>query len=427
MPPIRGTKALPSDKIARHTSSLPRPHVTIVGWLWLLIFGAVLALGVIKKINLLMLLASPFLALWFWNALLAGLSMRGLRGKRTIMGPIFAQDPFVVHVAVTNHAWFSRLGMQFKDQGPAHHLLMFAPRLRRGHTEDFLKKVILPDRGLYPWGRLQMTSGYPLGLVQWRKTLVPPENLIVLPRMGRFHLGRFRRFLRSANPYSKQVRNRPQRRLAAQTEFHGLRAFRSGDSPKWIHWRTTARRGELMVREFEDVPGENLVVVVDPLCDAPQAGLIPDQENVVDLDSCAKSYAQLDQIISLAATICWAWQRHQGERLILAVAGQDPVVIDSEVGHDTILRMLERLAVEEGNVSRDRKNLLDSLAKLSLPRAPVLFLAAAPSELEAPLAQALNRPVTQIVAADLDQLDFYEKPGDHRKRLIGKNASNRLN
>ena len=41
-------------------------------------------------------------------------------------------------------------------------------------------------------------------------------------------------------------------------------AFRPGDSRRHIHWRTTARRGTLMVREFEDWPSDNLILLVDP-------------------------------------------------------------------------------------------------------------------------------------------------------------------
>src|SRR5262249_49364986 len=70
---------------------------------------------------------------------------------------------------------------------------------------------------------------------------------------------------RAGAPPSPRRRRRPRRHPTAQAEFHGLRAFRSGDSPRWIHWRTSARCGELMVREFEDVPPDHLVLVVEPV------------------------------------------------------------------------------------------------------------------------------------------------------------------
>src|SRR5204863_4021232 len=134
------------------------------------------------------------------------------------------------------------------------------------------------------------------------------EEIIVLPRLGRLHRGRLRRFLaRSSLTVSRSLQH-PRRHPSAQAEFHGLRAFRSGDSPRWIHWRTSARCGELMVREFEDVPSDNLILVVDPS--------LPEKRGRDTLHSGVPSpfFALLEDAISLAATICWAWCRQTGDR-----------------------------------------------------------------------------------------------------------------
>ena len=37
-----------------------------------------------------------------------------------------------------------------------------------------------------------------------------------------------------------------------------------GDSPRWIHWRTSARAGELMVKEFEQQNEQDLAILIDP-------------------------------------------------------------------------------------------------------------------------------------------------------------------
>ncbi len=46
-------------------------------------------------------------------------------------------------------------------------------------------------------------------------------------------------------------------------ELAGLRAFRPGDDPRGIHWRTSARRGMLLVREHEDDEGCEATIVFD--------------------------------------------------------------------------------------------------------------------------------------------------------------------
>ena len=46
-------------------------------------------------------------------------------------------------------------------------------------------------------------------------------------------------------------------------EFYGVREYRAGDPLRHVHWRTTARRGELAVREFEREVGAPLVLLLD--------------------------------------------------------------------------------------------------------------------------------------------------------------------
>ena len=49
----------------------------------------------------------------------------------------------------------------------------------------------------------------------------------------------------------------------APADFYGIRSYRPGDSPRWIHWRTTARVGQPMVREFEEPPQQHLTVILE--------------------------------------------------------------------------------------------------------------------------------------------------------------------
>ena len=125
------------------------------------------------------------------------------------------------------------------------------------------------------------------------------NRVIVLPRLGTLHTGRLRRWLmQSARPDERVRRNR--RRLSQEVEFHGLRQFRPGDSPRWIHWRTSARSGELMVREFDQGVHHDLVLFVEPY-----------------LASGDSNRDALEAALSLAATICWAWCREGGDRVTL--------------------------------------------------------------------------------------------------------------
>jgi uncharacterized protein (DUF58 family) len=372
------------------------------GLYWLIVSVGLLGIGLFKGINLLLLLACLMLALWLLNVVLAGRRLGRLRGQRFRDGPVFARVPFLVQVQVTNPRSAPVLSVRVEDHGDAHALGWFVPRLEGRQRAEFQQWVTLPERGSYRWGALTASSAYPFGLVRRGRALTPAEEVIVLPALGRLHRGRLRCYLTPVGYYSAPARGSTRRDPTAQAEFHGLRAFRSGDSPRWIHWRTSARCGELMVREFEDVPNDNLVVVVDPELPAGHPS------------------AALDAVISLAATVCWEWCRQKGDFLALVVAGPEPEVIDGVTGPELALRTLECLAVQTGQSSSDADALVECLQTHPLPPAPLLLLGARPSALGDLLAQRLGRPVAALDASALADIDFYEGPPLPAGRGSGK-------
>src|SRR5436189_243684 len=46
-------------------------------------------------------------------------------------------------------------------------------------------------------------------------------------------------------------------------ELHGVREYAQGESLRRVHWRSTARRGQLMVKEMEDAPRDEIAVLLD--------------------------------------------------------------------------------------------------------------------------------------------------------------------
>jgi uncharacterized protein (DUF58 family) len=58
------------------------------------------------------------------------------------------------------------------------------------------------------------------------------------------------------------ARRRAVRRLAG-SEPHGVREYRDGESLRAVHWPSSARRGRLIVREMEEPPRDEVVVVLD--------------------------------------------------------------------------------------------------------------------------------------------------------------------
>ena len=87
-------------------------------------------------------------------------------------------------------------------------------------------------------------------------------------------------------------------------DFFGLREWQTGDSPKWIHWRTTARIGQLAVRQFEQHRRFDTCILVDAFA-------------ADDQDSEA-----VESAISLAATFLVHLVGSPANQVVLAVAGK---------------------------------------------------------------------------------------------------------
>jgi uncharacterized protein (DUF58 family) len=86
-------------------------------------------------------------------------------------------------------------------------------------------------------------------------------------------------------------------------EVFGVREYRAGDSLRRIHWRSSARHGELVVREFEPPGLQTLTILVDPSPPTTQAA---------------------DQIARLAASEAWDCIR-EGGRVVVGGPGLEPV------------------------------------------------------------------------------------------------------
>src|SRR5262245_11639643 len=257
------------------------------GRLWLVASAALLGAGWIKGINLLMLLGYLMIGLVVLNAIVAYRQGRRVRGRRVELGPLFAGQPGAWDVELTCSARPSS-GWKVVDVGPDHGLEWFQDRLEPNETVRFRATMTPKRRGRYALEPLSTVSLFPFGLVRWGHPIGPPESWVVLPTVGRLDAAGFRRWLERAARGDGRLHRVARPSMIHQDDLYGLRPFRPGDSPRWIHWRTSARRNEKMVREFEEASGQNLILVVDP--GGPTA-------NAADLEA----------LLSLAATICWEW------------------------------------------------------------------------------------------------------------------------
>ena len=112
-------------------------------------------------------------------------------------------------------------------------------------------------RGAFTGSEIVLTSGAPFGFLASERLIEVPSELVVVPRwveMRSFPI------LEPSSFPSDVLHERA--RTGAGEEFIGVRDYRPGDPPRHVHWRSTARAGHLVVREFEEEVASRVCLVL---------------------------------------------------------------------------------------------------------------------------------------------------------------------
>ena len=97
----------------------------------------------------------------------------------------------------------------------------------------------------------------PFGLAHAEVDLAAGGSLLVYPRLVALD-----RLFSESGAHAQDGRRLLLRRPSG-FDLHSVREYEQGESLRKVHWRTTARRGQLMVKELEDAPRDEIAVVLD--------------------------------------------------------------------------------------------------------------------------------------------------------------------
>ncbi len=292
-----------------------RTRLSREGVYYCLVVLAVLSGAVGRQLNLLMLVGSVLAGPFLFSLIYGRLALRRLAVERKLPSHLHAAQRLAVDLSVTNHRrWLGVWGVEVQDvlrreeaSGSAEDVsaAVFFTHVAAGETSQVRYAGRLPRRGRYRFGPLRLMSRFPLGLVRHSRIVPDTSTLIVHPKLGQ--LTRNWAHIARENASGGQ---RMQRRGLLEGEFHGLRDWRPGDSRRWVHWRTSARRGALVVRQFEQRRSEDLALLVDLW--QPQDPSDEQRENV-------------ETAVSFVASVIAEACGQLGRQLVLSVAADQPL------------------------------------------------------------------------------------------------------
>ncbi|UCE86199.1 MAG: DUF58 domain-containing protein [Deltaproteobacteria bacterium] len=234
---------------------------TRAGWLF---FGLTFGVGFAALNtgnNLLYLVLSFMLAFLILSGLLSESALRGVRVKRLLPREAQAGVTARVVLEIENHARRApAFAIAVEDltrgrgvRGVRATGRVFALRVAAGDRERRSYAFAADRRGWFAFQGFRVSTRFPFGLFSKSLYLDAPDRLLVYPRMERL---RAPELDGTADPHDADTRTRPTR----GAQVSGLREFAAGDSLRRIHWRATARRGALVVREPEGDAGAEIEV-----------------------------------------------------------------------------------------------------------------------------------------------------------------------
>lgn len=288
--------------------------------------------------NPLLLLAGILFGPLLWNFLIPFPILRRMEVKRNLPECVFAREDFPCEIELVSH---SRSGFSctsihpFPDIPLLFHLEKvqeFTPR--KNETHRLLNYTLeIRSRGIFEPKNVQISCSYPFGLFSWSRTFQTSSvSLTVFPE----------RIDTKAFWEQAVMPNAAEGIRSIDGDFAGLRLWTEGEPLRRIHWRASARHGQLLAAK-QDGPQPLSVFLIADLTD-------PNRRNA-------------EKSISLTASLIWDLCRDlapftfgaETAIWLMLVDGEKNELLKSEETEDFCRLALEKLArfqPREGNLPK---------------------------------------------------------------------------
>lgn len=310
--------------------------------------------------------------LWSW------LAVRGVRmGRRTRTRRSQVGKNFVEQFTTRNTNLLPKLWLEVRDHSslPGYKASHVVPTLMPGKNYQWQASTTCLVRGEFQLGPMTVISGDPFGLFLTPRRINASERIIVYPGVVPISQVKL--------PIGLVSGGEAQRHMTPNitTNASGVREYVAGDSINRVHWKSTARRGKLIVKEFELDPLVDIWLFVDFSAQSlvedstlerlggngtviPKSNEIPkstEEYGVVIAASLATHFIDIERALGF---ITYVPQRE---------------AFQPERGHRQLTRILETLAVARSKSPQSLKSMI-SLESPHIARGSTLVIITASAE-----------------------------------------------
>jgi uncharacterized protein (DUF58 family) len=307
------------------------PHrslrLTREGWYFLVVTMAIGMAALNTGHNLFYLVFAMLVALIIVSGLLSERVVGALEVERRLPAEIFARSAVPIEFRVRNknrRRTSYAVELRHGAEGEPRARVAFVDRLDAGAERSFAAVATFPRRGRRAFRSIHLVTRFPFGLFEKTRILTSRESCLVYPSLD----GRdVRRAVQGDGPAGT-------RKHRLGEDVIGLRRKIPDDDPRRIHWRASARLGELVVTEH-----------AQPL----------DRPIVVFFDDRVSRGDRFERAVERTASLVWQASR-AGRRVYLH--SWDRTIRDD--GPEALRTMLAFLAeVEPGEAPGDTRKLRD--------------------------------------------------------------------
>jgi len=296
-------------------------RITKVG-LWYVLFTVIVSIAATNTgNNALYMVLALMLGVLVASGLLSRQNVRALEVSLEAPHEIFANRPFHLHFRLRNRSrllprWLLLFSVSRKGRP------LLVPYLGRRGSGVGDAELILPRRGRRNLDSVHVSSLFPFGF--FRKGVRYPVDLPLLVYPEIFPAASSR--LESLGTVGDEAG----RRAGRGHDLYALRGFRQGDDPRSIHWKQTARTGDMVFMEREAETGRRLSILFDN-----GVGVLADQATemrferlVSEAATAAVDYLARDYLVELVTrdrVVGFGRGRRQRHAVLEALALVEPI------------------------------------------------------------------------------------------------------
>lgn len=242
-------------------------RITPRGWALVLIAFLLYFFANQTQVGWLYVLCALTVGLWLGARFFPRRMLNGLTLTRRINGAhlpteleLYENQPLTIELEIKNSSRLPALQIRGGEVCPLAPVAdrdqaFFIQHIPARASVTVCYETLCARRGWFEFPPTPLTTRAPFGFYAAARTLVAPTGVLVFPEYRQLQrLPLFDRVPAQENPF-------PQ--IGLTGEFIGVRDYRPGDARRQVHWRSSARAGRLIVKEFAEETQPGLTIALD--------------------------------------------------------------------------------------------------------------------------------------------------------------------